>query len=207
MFCVCFFSFQLVISSLCSAYRQVVGDAFPLHTHTHTHINTDKQQYSIQLPGALLGASLKKFKKHGPPKNYLYFEKRNFLALILKFFSYISGNEDSEKDSLQFRKWKPSKSFLYFGKQNFSIQARKKLLYFRKWKPQKISYILLKESFSYISGNGNPLPPKKSLCFRKKVYISNKSLYFRKRVFLIFEEMETLKSFLYFRKQLFPVKK
>ena len=34
-----FFTFQRVISSLSSVFREFIGDIFPLHTHTHTHIH------------------------------------------------------------------------------------------------------------------------------------------------------------------------
>ena len=70
---------------------------------------------------------------------------------------------------------------------------KKNFLYFRKEPPsrknkknpsEKIDCIFSKESFSYISGNG----PRKI------------SVYFRKQNFLIYQETETLKNFLYFRK-------
>ena len=58
-------------------------------------------------------------------------------------------------------------------------------LFSQKKKPsEKIDCIFSKESFSYISGNG----PRKI------------SVYFRKQNFLIYQETETLKNFLYFRK-------
>ena len=41
---------------------------------------------------------------------------------------------------------------------------RANFLCFRKRNPKKMSYIFLKESFAYISGNGNP---KKLLIFQK----------------------------------------
>ena len=50
----------------------------------------------------------------------------------------------------------------------------------------ELSYIFLKENFSYISGNGNPL---------------KNSMYFRKRKFLMFQEIEALEtSYIYGRK-------
>ena len=60
----------------------------------------------MQLPGALLCPSPKKKKKIQPEKNSLYFEKCNFLALILKNFTffYISGNGNPEKISYIFSK-------------------------------------------------------------------------------------------------------
>ena len=53
----------------------------------------------MQLPSALLGPSSKN-KKNLPQENSLYFEKWNFLALVLK-------------------------NFLYFGKWNFSAKLEK----------------------------------------------------------------------------------
>ena len=35
-----FFTFQRVITSLSAAFRQFIGDAFPLHTHTHAQTQT-----------------------------------------------------------------------------------------------------------------------------------------------------------------------
>ena len=35
-----FFTLQRVISSLPSAFREFIGDVFPLHTHTYTHKHT-----------------------------------------------------------------------------------------------------------------------------------------------------------------------
>ena len=66
-------------------------------------------------------------------------------------------------------------------------KERKKFILrkFLIFKEMGISYIFLKESVSYISGNGNH---------------EKSSLYFRKRNFLIFQETETIKNFLYFRK-------
>ena len=34
------FTFQCVITSLSAAFRQFIGDAFPLHTHTHAQTQT-----------------------------------------------------------------------------------------------------------------------------------------------------------------------
>ena len=63
----------------------------------------------MQLPGALLCPSSKKKLKIQPEKNSLYFKKWNFLALILKNFTffYISGNGNSDKNSSYFREQKP----------------------------------------------------------------------------------------------------
>ena len=52
-----------------------------------------------------------------------------------------------------------------------------------------LSYIFLKESFSYISGNRNPL---------------KNSMYFRKRKFLIFQEIETLETSYIYGRKFFP---
>ena len=92
-------------------------------------------------------------KKSTQKKNSLYFRKWNFLALIFKKYIYI---------------------FLSFQKQNmhFAGQARRikkihpKKISHNSWNrsPKNTSHIFSKESFSYISGNGNP---KKFLIFQE----------------------------------------
>ena len=117
-------------------------------------------------------------------KNYLYFRKWNFLALILGNFLYFL----KRKLSLYFGKWK----FYILGNGN----------------PEKISNIFSKESFFCISGNGNSkktqisgsnfpcLKNEKKNTFkktsRKKFLIfSQKKLFlcFRKGNILIFSEL------------------
>ena len=128
----------------------------------------------MELPNALLGPS-SKIKKTRPEISSLCFRIWNFLALILK----------------NLRKPKPLKSFLYFGKWNFSPSSKNKKIHTEKMSYSlmlKISYIFSKESFSYISGNGNP---EKILCISGNGTIFN------------FKKQKPLKNFLYFRKS-FP---
>ena len=79
---------------------------------------------------------------------------------------------------LCFRKWSCLKKTSYISGRN--LRAAK----IKKNPSEKTDCIFSKESFSYISGNG----PRKI------------SVYFRKQNFLIYQETETLKNFLYFRK-------
>ena len=95
------------------------------------------------------------------------------------------------------KKIHPEKILYFSGNGNFLYFLKRKLfLYFRKQKPWKNSLYFRKGNFLYIlgSGSGNPSspppPPKK------------KSLYFKKLNFLIFQETETLKNFLYFTGEL-----
>ena len=62
--------------------------------------------------------TLEKIKKYPSKKNSLYFEKWDFLTLILIFFYILLYFRKRKfwKQSLYFRKPKPCKSFLYFGK-------------------------------------------------------------------------------------------
>ena len=61
---------------------------------------------------------------------------------------------------------------------------KKFLIFLGNGNPEKTSYIFSKESFSYISGNGNH---KKKLYFRKQNFLCSKN-----------EKNVLLKSFLYF---------
>ena len=90
-------------------------------------------------------------KKIHPGKNSLYFQKWNFLALILK-------------NSLYFLR---EKLFLYFLK-------RKLFLYFHKWSPTLFSRSLKSKKISskeisYISGNEDP--GKFLEFFQKKAFL------------------------------------
>ena len=79
-----------------------------------------------------------------------------------------SSSKNLEKSS--------KKSFCILRKLNFVALILRNLiilfLYFRKWKSWKISYIFSKESFSYISGKGNP---KKFLMFQKVTFAAQKA--------------------------------
>ena len=99
----------------------------------------------------------KQIKRSTPKKNSLYFQKRNFLALILKKFLYFL----KRKLFLYFLK---IKLFIYFFK-------RKLFLYFQKWNPAFFSPSSKNkknpsEKISYASGNGNP--EKTSYIFSKE---------------------------------------
>ena len=146
-------------------------------------------------------SKLKKKNRAPPPppqKKSLYFGKWNFLALILINFLYFRKMEILKKTPYIFEKW--NSLVLILG--NFSKFSQKKAF------PTFQEMVLF-----YISGNGNPeknhlyfIKRKLFLYFRKWKPPKN-SLYFRKLNFLIFEETETLKKFLYFRKQLSVLKK
>ena len=131
----------------------------------------------MQRPRALSGLSPQSFTL----KNDLYFFlKKPALKKFLIFssnrtFSYY-GKWKPRKKSLIFQETETLKSFLYFGESDFSVHPEKLYYTSGNGNPEKISYIFSKESFYYISGNDNP--PK----------------------ILIFQETETLKNFLYFRK-------
>ena len=115
---------------------------------------------------------MKKFKKHGPPKNYLYFEKRNFLALILKFFSYISGNEDSEKDSLY-----PQKASYISGNRTFQSKLEKSYYTSGNGNHKKFLIFSYKKAFLTFPETETPSPPK-------KVYVSGKKFIFQIKVYI-----------------------
>ena len=69
----------------------------------------------------------------------------------------------------------------------------------KKLQARKIKKINL-EKISYILGNENPEKISYILLYFWKPKPRKNSLYFRKRNFLIFQETETLKNFLFFRK-------
>ena len=108
-------------------------------------------------------SKLEKNKKIHPEKNCLYFWK--FLALILENFLNF----------LIFQETGTLKKLLIFREIKLFSPPRENFLYFRKQKPDKFSYIFWKESFSYISGNGN---------------LGKSLLYSRKQNFVIFQETE-----------------
>ena len=117
------------------------------------------------------------------------------------------------------------KNCFYFErwKSDFSVHPEKISYTLGKRRPEKTSYNFSKENCFYISGNGNPeriLYISGNITFRidKITTISSQDsfyifgkwnflalilrnvLFFRKRNFLIFQETETLKNFLYSRK-------
>lgn len=110
----------------------------------------------------------KKKKKH--LKNSLYFQKRNFLALIIRKFLYTL------KESLSF--------ISDNGTIQFSVQVPKikelhpRKIYYTSGNINSKKFVVLsrKERCPYISGNGT-LPPKKKL------------LYFRKQSFHLFRKV------------------
>ena len=140
------------------------------------------------------------FKERETLKNYLYFRKRNFLIFQQRYIyfqnpgitelSYISGKEYSEPYHTQNQN--------YF--QNLGIFRTRNIFrtlsntfdgtFYKKQLPRalkKSSYI------SYSSGNGT----FQLQYFRKRKPRKNSLYLFRKRNFLIFQEIETLKNFLY----------
>ena len=140
--------------------------------------------YYIKIVSSILLSWLASFlspspknKKNLSEKNSLYFEKWNFLDLILKNFLYF-GQQKPEKNSLYFRTQKTEnlKSLLYFEKCKFSAQAQK----IKKSTPRK---------FLIVQETETPLPPqKKFLCFRKRNFL----IFLRKQKpqkVLIFQEV------------------
>ena len=118
-----------------------------------------------------------KIKKIHPEKNSLYLRKWNFLALILKKFLYFL----KRKLFIYFWKWNPA--FFSPSSKNKKIHPENISHTSGNGNLEKTYHIFSKENFSYISGNGNP------------------------KKFLIVQETETIKTFLYFRKQLSKTKK
>ena len=132
----------------------------------------------------------KKIKKIHPKKSSVYFEKWNFLALILIFFifSHILINGNPEKNHCISGNRNLKRASYISGNWTFQPKLEKKSYTSGNGGPEKVSYIFSKENCSYISGKENP--PKNSL-------------YFRKRNFLTFQETDTLKN-LYISGSNFP---
>ena len=131
----------------------------------------------MQVPGALFKPNLEKMKKIYLKKNSLYFGKCNFLALIFKKSSYISGNGNPKK-FLTFKKIRLSSSNI----KKFVIYSTKKtFLIFRETETLKTSYIW-GSNFPSSKSKNNPL--LKSFLHFWKIKLFNSKL----------------KDFLYFRK-------
>ena len=121
------------------------------------------EKYITYIPSSMYQGYLVHFPAQAQknPKNMhpFYFQKWNFLALVLKKLN-ISSNESF---SYIFSK----ESFSYISRDetmHFSAQARK----IKKIHPRKISYTSVNgnlETCSYVSGNRDP--EKNFLCFRK----------------------------------------
>ena len=110
-----------------------------------------------------------------PSYVFLYFRKRNFLALILKDFLYFlifretktpkfffifqdsqTLSPSSQKKKKKKKKKKKIPSIYIFKKLNFLAVILRNYLYFLKRKPLHISGNRNPKKILYILGNGNP---------------------------------------------------
>ena len=114
--------------------------------------------------------------------------KWNFLALILKNFSYFL----KRTLFLYFRKTETPKKSLIFSQ-------KKAVLIFPETETLKIFLMFLETELSYISGNGNP---KKLLIFQEVNFQARKNKKnLPQKSFLYFRKLKPKKNFLYFLKR------
>ena len=105
--------------------------------------------YVLGLPGAFTSRGSKNLKKL-LEKNFLFFRKWNFLALILKVFLCFL----ERKLVFYFEKWNPA-LFSQSSKNKIKNLRQENFLYFRKRKPPKSFLWFLQKRFCYISGKWN----------------------------------------------------
>ena len=143
------------------------------------------------------------FKERETLKNYLYFRKRNFLIFQQRYIyfqnpgitelSYISGKEYSEPYHTQNQNY--FRTLVYSEPEIYSEHCQTPSME-RFIKNSYLGHLKKVLIFSYNSGNGT----LQLQYFRKWKPRKNSLYLFRKWNFLIFQETETLKNFLYFRK-------